>query len=284
MDLAPREERVQTAAPPQDRTHQPVSTCQMCGYMTQGKLRERCPQCSGTMQTGASDLLKFSSKGWLHGATFAMTLAVIGIGMHGTAAFFRFTVRPLAAAMHPAASVVLMIAVFLATRDERRPHLERSPSAPLSRIAVTLATALWILAAIFYFRNRTPTAEQFRSTTLAAYLGALLADAALALCFGFYMNHLAGRIPDDSLSSHTQNSAYGCTCACLMFAFCHFIGVAAPDYMMWFVCAFPIIAVGGAFLVWPMLTLLRMATGFRHAAKEADLVAARRRAAEFNST
>jgi hypothetical protein len=243
------------------------------------------------MLAGASDLLKFSAPAWSRAAAAAMTLAALGIVGHMAAAFVRFLaaavgspaagerLRLVAALMHPAAALLLTIAVLITTRREHRPGIEPAASGLVSRFAAAGALALWIIAAVLFFLH-----FSWRGTTLPVMLSALLADAALAIAYGFYGHHLAGRLPDDSLRTHTLNAGWLCGFACLMFAGCHFFDLARPAYLIAFICAFPIIALGAALLIYPILILLRLANGLRLAANDADLVATRRRAAEFNAT
>jgi hypothetical protein len=266
---APAADRPTTAPRPITRPDEtPGTPCPHCGFLIRGKTsRNRCPECSGSLEPSAINLLQFAPTAWTRTLAFGTLLLLPAIAAYVAAIILTWSNHsPADKYAHLAAPAFALLGTLLVTI--RDPHaIEKSPFALPARLAALAVLILWLPLTL---KDPTPRAAHLMLYPI------LLATAAHAFCLGFHLRALAIRIPSDSLAAQALNLAWILSALCLFLLTLTLFDLARPEYLALFMCAFPLIAILGALLLWAAIFSLMMTLQLFSAASAADLIATRR--------
>jgi hypothetical protein len=246
----------------------PAKPCPHCGFLIRGKTsRNRCPDCSGSLEASATSLLQFAPTAWTRTLALGALLLLPAIAAYVAAIILTWSHHsPADRYAHLAAPALAFLGTLLVTI--REPHAtEKSPVALPARLAALAVLVLWLPLTL-----KEPTA---RAAHLMLY-PILLATAAHAFFLGFHLRSLAVRIPSDSLAAQALNLAWILAALCLFLLVLTLFDLARPEYLALFMCAFPLIAILGSLLLWAAIFSLSMTLQLFSAAGAADLIATRR--------
>lgn len=271
--VTPAPEELPTRAParaPVVAYETPWKPCPHCGFLIRGKTaKNRCPDCTGSLEPSAVNLLQFASTGWVRTLSLGTLLLVPAIAAYVAAIILTWMHRaPADRYLHLAAPILAFLGTLLATVREPAPS-EKSPLALPARLAGLAVVLLWLPLTL-----HAPGDASDRAAHLLLY-PILLATAAHAFCLGFHLRGLAIRIPSDTLASQALNLAWMIAGLCMFLFLLTLFDLARPEYLALFMCAFPLIAILGSLLAWATMFSLLMSLQFRNAAAAAESIAAR---------
>jgi hypothetical protein len=269
-DLAPAPEKSPAPRPPLIADDSPGKPCPHCGFLIRGKTaKNRCPDCTGSLEPSAINLLQFAPTRWVRTLSLGAFLLVPAIAAYVAAIILTWLHNsPADRYSHLAAPALAFLGTLLVTAREPAPS-EKSPLALPARLAALAVLLLWLPIAF-----REPTVANARTAHLLLY-PILLASAAHAFFLGFHFRALAIRIPSDSLASQALNLAWIVAGLCLFLFVLALFDLARPEYLTLFMCAFPLIAILGSILAWAAMFSLLMSLQFRSAVAAADSIALR---------
>ena len=260
------------AAPRKPEQAVPDRICPHCGFSIFGKTRGgRCPQCAAPLEHAATDLLQFSSPGWLR--TMATGLLMVGaaIGAHVFAAALRWNQPMVGAVIHVAAAWLLFLGALMATRMESDIGGKVMTGTAVARWAALGAAIVWVLVLLLALGGH-------RSGGMAKWLTilALACDGGFAISFGLYNRALAQRIPDDGLANQSLNFSWLAGLVCVALIVIQLFELTTTVHLMFFFCSFPMI---GGFLVifaWSIVVVLRTSFELRASAVAGESISAKR--------
>ncbi|MGN6369755.1 MAG: hypothetical protein ACTHN5_15965 [Phycisphaerae bacterium] len=251
----------------------PDRICPHCGFNIFGKTRGgRCPQCAAPLEHAATDLLQFSSPGWLRTMSNGLILVGAAIGGHVFAAALRWNQPRLGAVIHVVAAGVLFLGTLTATRMESEIGGKVLTGTAPARWMSLAAAAVWVvvLLLVLGIGHYTHAAAKWL-TVLAMGLSGVF-----AIAFGLYNRALTERIPDDGLANQSINISWLAGIVCVALMVIQALDLTTTVHLMFFFCSFPMIGGFLAIFVWSMVVVLRTAFELRASAEAGESISAKR--------
>jgi hypothetical protein len=279
-DFAPREEpQVEPDAVPAVPASEEVAAvppprlsaervCPHCGFEIFGKPRGgRCPDCAAPLDLAGTDLLQFSDGDWVKRLSNGALLFALAIVMDvAGAAVVLSGSWSLGDGAHILAAAIGAWGIWLATTKEDNFIAEPSPTATPARAASLTVLALWIVLSLVALTQYHGAIKFFTILVLLAY-------AAEAILFGFHLQKLANRIPNDSLAAQSLNLAWFMPGFCFVLMGVNFFDLAVGAALTLFFCAFPLIGGLLIMIIWSLSVLIRMGLELRTAAEAGESIA-----------
>ena len=247
--------------------------CPHCGFRIYGKPRQgRCPECAAPLDLTATDLLQFSSTGWVRGLTLGMFWLALGVGGQAAAVFFAWGLSPkIGDGIHLAAACATIIGTWIITQPEPGIGTAKTSFATSSRGLSLVVATLWGVNLAAMIMHKPYFEHCFMYLTL-------LAMAAQAMYLGAHLRIVATRIPSDSLATQSFNMGWLFAIMCVFFIILQYFGIANVGYLQFFFCSFPMVGGLIAIILWAMVTLIRMGFEIWQCAVTASVIAEKKAA------